>query len=158
MLIRSIVWFLSDRAFKDTGGCRTSDVASVKFMTQSRTISAISAECYLYLLIPLLLNYINIGRYQYWADISMQPCLRHSNVTNKIEKIEEANIFSLNCKWLYIIFQLPLIWLSEKEMLSYPSWNHHLTVVEGCGCPNDPRSYIVRDCLLLVWSSKANWS
>uniref|UniRef100_A0A3Q3VWK1 nucleoside diphosphate phosphatase n=1 Tax=Mola mola TaxID=94237 RepID=A0A3Q3VWK1_MOLML len=24
-----------------------------------------------------------------------------------------------------------------------PSWNHHLTVVEGFGCPNDPRSYVV---------------
>ena len=34
----------------------------------------------------------------------------------------------------------------------------HLTVVEGFGCPNDPRSYVVGGYMPLVGSPKANWS
>ena len=39
-----------------------------------------------------------------------------------------------------------------------PSWNRHLTVVVGFGCPKDPRSYVVGDCLPPAGSVKANWS
>ena len=34
----------------------------------------------------------------------------------------------------------------------------HLTIMEGFGCPDDPRSYVVGDYLPLVGSPKANWS
>ena len=39
-----------------------------------------------------------------------------------------------------------------------PSRNCHLTMVEGFGCPNNSRSYVVRGCFPLVGSHKANWS
>ena len=39
-----------------------------------------------------------------------------------------------------------------------PSWNRHFTMVEGFGCPNDPKSYVVRGYMPLLGSPKANWS
>ena len=45
---------------------------------------------------------------------------------------------------------------TEDRMLR--NLNRHITVVEGFGCPNYPRGYVVGGCLLLVGSPEANWS
>ena len=48
--------------------------------------------------------------------------------------------------------------LYHHYFFNNPSWNRHLTVVEGFGCPNDPRSYVVGGYMPLVGSLKANCS
>ena len=67
--------------------------------------------------------------------------------------------------WYMILYEVNMVSGGFQKLQPFniayymrPSWNRHLTVVEGFGCPNDPRSYVVGGYMPLVGSPKANWS